>query len=466
MTEYPYKNVIEPVGGSNGNGQTTGSYEYPDSGWYDRLKKYNGEGIAYDNIGNPLNWKVGMTNLNWTAGRQLCSLDVDSTAVSYTYTPGGTRTSKTVGGVRTEYLLDGGLIMQQKTGSKILNFYYDSAGQVVSLGYKASASSEEVFYFVSRNLQGDIVSIYKSADSSLVGTYTYDSWGKLVDPAVFPVGTTVSGGTGISLASFKGDQIGIMMMNPFRYRGYYYDNETGVYYLQSRYYDPEVKRFINADGLVSTGTGVSGHNMYAYCENNPVLRSDSNGYSWLGDLWNKAVTAVKSTFYAAPVNTVFNQAAAQNPQNAATIQRANPAKSIPVSQGGQVLSNYVLSHDIQTDVSVSAGLPGKPISVNAGVTNTLSVTKGSCATAHVGVGFGISSSPSPINASVSAGVVKNYNDVNSITGLSYNIGGSAGFLGFSQSSWFNSDVRSSMLSLSTEPLGLSGGFSYAWDTKR
>ena len=224
-----------------------------------------------------------MTNLNWTAGRQLSSLYANNTAISYTYTPGGTRTSKTVGGVKTEYLLDGGLIMQQKTGSKILNFYYDSAGQVVSLGYKASASSAEIFYFVSRNLQGDVVSIYNSSDSSLVGTYTYDSWGRLVDPAVFPVGTTVSGGTGISLASYKGDQIGIMAMNPFRYRGYYYDNETGFYYLNSRYYDPEVKRFINADGLISTGQGVTGYNMFAYCNNNPVNMVDPSGMcSYLG----------------------------------------------------------------------------------------------------------------------------------------------------------------------------------------
>jgi len=279
VMEYPYNNTT-------GNGTSMGSYTYSDTIWKDQLSEYNGQAIDYDNIGNPLNWQGNMTNLVWTNGRQLSSLNVDGTAVSYTYTPTGNRTSKTVGGVKTEYLLDGGLIMQQKTGEKTLNFYYDSAGQIVSMGYKLNASSPEVFYFVSRNAQGDIVSIYNSAGSTLVGTYTYDSWGKLVDPVVRPVGTTVSGGTGISLESSGSDPNGIMEMNPFRYRGYYYDTETKFYYLQSRYYDPEVKRFINADDRVSgVGEDVKGYNMYTYSNNNPVNEIDPEGtcsYNFLG----------------------------------------------------------------------------------------------------------------------------------------------------------------------------------------
>lgn len=66
-------------------------------------------------------------------------------------------------------------------------------------------------------------------------------------------------------------------LNPLRYRGYVYDTETGLYYLQSRYYDPEIGRFINADAFTSTGQGLLGNNMFAYCGNNPVVYEDDSG---------------------------------------------------------------------------------------------------------------------------------------------------------------------------------------------
>ena len=110
-----------------------------------------------------------------------------------------------------------------------------------------------------------IHSQFSTQHTSLVGRYKYDSWGKVVK---------ISGANGENLS---GDPNHIMNINPFRYRGYYYDRETGFYYLQTRYYDPEVKRFINADGLISNGTGVQGYNMYAYCDNNPVNMKDSEG---------------------------------------------------------------------------------------------------------------------------------------------------------------------------------------------
>ena len=91
-----------------------------------------------------------------------------------------------------------------------------------------------------------------------VVTYTYDAWGS-------PLSTTGS------LASTLGEQ------NPLRYRGYVYDTETGLYYLQSRYYNPAWGRFINADGYASTGQGIIGNNMFAYCGNNPVIRHDPTG---------------------------------------------------------------------------------------------------------------------------------------------------------------------------------------------
>ena len=82
-------------------------------------------------------------------------------------------------------------------------------------------------------------------------------------------------GNPISITGSLANTIGTR--NPFRYRGYLYDDETGMYYLQSRYYDPEIRRFISADSIVSTGQGINCANMYLYCANNPIVRMDSSG---------------------------------------------------------------------------------------------------------------------------------------------------------------------------------------------
>ena len=111
-----------------------------------------------------------------------------------------------------------------------------------------------------KNLQGDVVAVYNSSGTKLA-SYTYDAWGKVT--------TTYSNGGASTGARY----------NPFRYRGYYYDDDTGLYYLNTRYYDPSMGRFINADIYVSTGQGIIGNNMYAYCNNNPVMYVDINGFA-------------------------------------------------------------------------------------------------------------------------------------------------------------------------------------------
>jgi RHS repeat-associated protein len=112
-------------------------------------------------------------------------------------------------------------------------------------------------YYYVFNLQGDVVGLINDTGAKVV-EYVYDSWGRLVST------------TG-SMASTAG------VKNPYRYRGYRYDAEIGLYYLQSRYYDPSMKRFVNADGYVDTGNSVLSTNMFAYCENNPIMFSDSLG---------------------------------------------------------------------------------------------------------------------------------------------------------------------------------------------
>ena len=136
-------------------------------------------------------------------------------------------------------------------------FSYDSSGNVVSVDYSSNGGSTFTTYYYLRNAQNDIVKIIDGSGNTVV-QYTYDSWGK-------PISVT---GT---LANTLG------VNQPFRYRGYVYDTETGWYYLQSRYYDPSIGRFISADVYLSTGQGVLGHNSYAYCLNNPVNMSDTSG---------------------------------------------------------------------------------------------------------------------------------------------------------------------------------------------
>ena len=119
-------------------------------------------------------------------------------------------------------------------------------------------------YFFEKNLQGDIVAIY-NASGTKIATYTYDAWGKVTC-------TTTSSATTLekNIAT---------TYNPFRYRGYFYDVETGWYYLQSRYYDPNWGRFVNADSLSYLGSNgeLTGYNLYAYCAHNPeVVRFKSH----------------------------------------------------------------------------------------------------------------------------------------------------------------------------------------------
>ena len=136
-------------------------------------------------------------------------------------------------------------------------FSYDSSGNVVSVDYSSNGGSTFTTYYYLRNAQNDIVKIIDGNGATVV-EYKYDSWGKVLST------------TG-SMASTLGTN------QPFRYRGYVYDTETGWYYLQSRYYDPSFARFISADVYLSTGQGVLGHNSYAYCLNNPVNMSDPTG---------------------------------------------------------------------------------------------------------------------------------------------------------------------------------------------
>ena len=150
-----------------------------------------------------------------------------------------------------QYYLNGSMIVAEVTGDVQTDYYYDESGNV--FGFKRGNSE----YYYIRNGQGDIIGILDSSGTQVV-SYVYDSWGKLV-----------------SISGSQADTIG--EMNPFRCRGYYYDTESGLYYLQSRYYDPEIGRFINADGWLGANGDILAYNLLAYCGNNPVNLSDPTG---------------------------------------------------------------------------------------------------------------------------------------------------------------------------------------------
>ena len=184
---------------------------------------------------------------------------------TYTYNADGIRTSKTVNGVEHIYHLSGTRILDEEwvSGStrNLLIYIYDASGQPIGINYLKCVGNTvtKEAYLLGTNIQGDITCIYDTAGNRVV-TYTYDAWGKI-----------------LSVTGTAANTIG--RYNPFRYRGYYYDNETGFYYLNSRYYDPGVGRFINADGQLNESA--LGYNLFAYCENNPVMRYDPLGdFGW------------------------------------------------------------------------------------------------------------------------------------------------------------------------------------------
>ena len=225
--------------------------------------------------------------------RQLASATVGGKTYSYQYDADGIRTRKTNydGGYTEYYVVEGLPVAEQRftaTGTKqyILRYLYDESNSPVGFGiyYPTAASPYWQYYYFGKNLQGDVIALYRSDYNStnktytptLVATYTYDPWGA-------PTGIYSASGTAISQTASN-----VAAYNPFRYRGYRYDGDTGFYYMSNRYYDPKIGRFINADDIDFLGADGSplSYNLFAYCVNNPVNRFDVNG-NWSMPNWLK-----------------------------------------------------------------------------------------------------------------------------------------------------------------------------------
>ena len=267
-TEYAYTT------GDLGTVNKTILYGYSNDGkqgWNNLLTSVdlNGDGvvttneqITYDEIGNPTSY-LG-NSLAWD-GRQLTSYN----GISYSYDADGIRASKTVGNTKTEYYYVGDVIHYQvstniTTGEKVneLYFLYDSYGHLTSIRLVTDEYTHA--YYVTTNMQGDVLGIY-TAGGDLITAYDYDAWGNCTATNYLPEYSLIG------------------EINPIRYRGYYYDVETGFYYVSSRYYDPEIGRFISPDTtdvLTATPMALTDKNLYAYCDNNPVMREDKGGQFW------------------------------------------------------------------------------------------------------------------------------------------------------------------------------------------
>ena len=252
---YPYTE-----GNISGNPTTTHTWNYKNSDWRDLLTEYDGSTITYDAGGNPLTYRNG-SNLTWQGGRQLKQYEDSKQTVRYTYNDEGIRTKKTVTNKQTGktvtknyYLNNSNILAEEVTGSdndRTIWYAYNGEGKLTGFTYDGAD------YYYQRNLQNDIIGIYNASGDKVV-SYNYDAWGKLT-----------------KLTDDSGKNLG--EINPFRYRGYYYDEDTSWYYLQSRYYDVEVGRFLNADDVNYQGNQALSTNLFTYCLNNPVKDADVNG---------------------------------------------------------------------------------------------------------------------------------------------------------------------------------------------
>ena len=183
-------------------------------------------------------------------------------SISYHYDMDGVRDSKTVDGVKHEYITQGGNVTLERWNDgeeKSLEFIYDNGGAPYSVIYSRGNEVDTYYYIL--NQQGDVIRIVDTSGKT-VSEYTYNGWGKI-----------------LNVSNAKGSEIGTI--NPIRYRGYYYDSELNMYYLQSRYYDPVMKRMIASDdqSLIDEA-GIKDNNLFLYCDNEPIARQDEEGEYW------------------------------------------------------------------------------------------------------------------------------------------------------------------------------------------
>ena len=232
-------------------------YTYGNTNWRDQLTAYNNTSIGYDQIGNPISYGNNIT-MTWCNGRLLntYSDSQKNLSIQYKYNENDIRTNKIVNNVETEYFFENSNIIYERRGNDLLYYFYDDFG-IAGVRYNNTD------YYYIKNAQGDIIGILDSYLNQIV-YYEYDAFGNVL---------SIKDNNGIDITN--SNHIGLV--NPFRYRGYYYDQETNLYYLIKRYYNPTWGRFLNVDGIIETNRDTLTYNLYSSCGNNPINGIDSNG---------------------------------------------------------------------------------------------------------------------------------------------------------------------------------------------
>ena len=256
------------------------TFTYRSDGWKDQILSWNGYRYTYDAGGNPT--LLRGVPLTWGEGRRLKKVSLSWGTVDFAYDSDGKRVKKISGNTETKYYYNGSILsglVRTTAGSTgttktTVQFVYDAEGKPFMLRFNGKTD-----YFYLYNGLGDVVGLVDSSNQVVV-RYQYNSWGKV---------TSTQDTSGVSLAT----------LNPFRYRKYVYDPETGLYCLGSRYYDPEVGRFVNADDtdvIFAKPQELGSKNLYAYCDNNPVAREDYAGEFPIPCIVGAVVGAVVSGF--------------------------------------------------------------------------------------------------------------------------------------------------------------------------
>ena len=329
------------------NSTTTNTYEYTDSDWKDLLTSYNGQTITYDAVGNPLTYNNGTAwTFTWQGAHDLATATANGKQIAFHYDMDGVRDSKTVNGVKHEYITQGGNVTLERWNdgeAKSLEFIYDNGGAPYSVIYTHGGTSETYYYVL--NQQGDVIRIVNGSGAT-VAEYTYNGWGEIlsVNNKIGTFGT----------------------LNPIRYRGYYYDTELNMYYLQSRYYDPVVKRMLCADdeGLTA-GASLNDNNLFTYCDNNPVNRADAEG-----EFWHIVAGAVVGATISGIVSFAGGDRGLDLASSIATGAVSGALSATTASRAALVLANATLSAAASVATDIASG--GKINLKNAALSATVS----------------------------------------------------------------------------------------------
>lgn len=249
------------------------NYTYGNSSWPDQMTSYNGDTVTYDDAGNPLNY-INDRSFEWENGRNLKKVKLLNTEIAtYKYNQNGLRTYKDAPLERVYYEWDDEnklvreLVYKKNEGKYYDVWYiYNSDNEMIGYRYSYMYSSTQKttrYVYFEKNLQGDVIGLVNLYGKRIV-SYTYDAWGNVIDETA-----TMDAGTD-------------RKVNHIKYRGYYQDDETHYYYLQSRFYDSTTGRFLNADSVIANkpqfqSQSMVSDNYYTYCNSNPVFMVDKEG---------------------------------------------------------------------------------------------------------------------------------------------------------------------------------------------